>query len=1118
MHKVDGAQRRHVSSHIDPPDPPDPPIHSETPEATLSNAIDIIKERTDRVPDMEASWNAYRHFKSHGQDDLLETSTLLTFASKFLDAIPRTRPRGQAKDELWKLSGTRMISLLLDLEPRVRSSTEEDQVWWLGDMARAEAYAGNFDDAITHSRELRKYELNKVQRVAQLKMYSTIIETMDRYLRPAALVDFVAEEWDNISPWVLHRPLPDTYKSINARLQGMRDLVARVVARIDNGAVILRDMEDRPEQIRLRAAEFLIETLCERGLAEDALAVLEELERQGVKAPQYCILTVVKGLSKKDRFELAANLYMSLVDEEGHLPVSRDVYVTGLQIFANRGDHMRAERHFKFIQEHGWLTTAEVATLLHCYAERGEPTRAVTIFERFFSSDTLAYQTAPAGGAAPASPLPPTEAMFSIPSTSDTSEASVPRSDDTTPTNSPPPVPMRPNTVHYTSIIRAWARVGHQKKMRRWLKRMNEAGFQADSHLFHSILDSFVKFGDIESATTTLKQMQQANTPPKPHSYTSLISLFTDRRDPDGAERILKEALREGVEPDREMLSAVMFAHVQAGNWQGVIRSFDYMKVSVARGIRMTIEVYNNLLKAYILIGAPFRVIMRVFNKLAEVNVQPDVRTYALIIQSACDAGRMVTATRLFGEMQDLASQYPSDMDVNVYVLTILMAGHLRLRDKVRAKHVLDKMENLGVQPTSVTYALILKAYGNPKAKGSIEIAENFLSEILELQGEEPWANVRGGRAAALEHVYGPVMTAYTQKAEVEDVERLYNSMLQAGGRPTLGTLTTLLDAYRRTGNLEKLYQTWSDIVQLAKESNAETEAILATISPPESARPAAPRPGNILCVPLSIYTDALSAAGDHQGIADVWKQLQEEGYTFDSHNWNHLCVALLRAGEVERAFEVVDRVILPNRQRATVAADREPQPVATPFFSDVDPKLDTTQGEAPMHKSQRRAERAAFLTMKSQPWMEPRSRDFPHPLHILYQISPAWNIWRPHNIVLEYLSRVLDHLHNGVLIKPVEAGEQGLGLSNKEDLTNVEELRKRQEMAAEMLGRIYDNYPETVSVVHEFQAWQERNRENPVKHGDRRRVSRGKSSKGSQGSKGSSRGFGLKAKYSHSK
>ena len=1039
LHTTDNAQRRHVSSHTDPPDPPNPPGPS---SSTLIEAVDFIKQCTKEVSDLEAAWKSYRHYKSHGQD-VLSAETLLTFASRLLDAVPgATPPAGVSSKEYWKMCGIRVISLLQDLEPRI--SNKEDRSWLKIHFTSAYAFADRFEDAIRHSRELsQQYSLNKRQRTAQLKGYCTLVRGMEGHLRPEALVELVVEDWDTLSPWFLHRPLPPLNASSLPRLRQLRSSVSHIICRIDDPAKILRSMEGRRETI-LRAAGLMAEVYCQRKLAHDAMSVLHELRRQSITPPIPLTLMVVNGLAKMKRFEQATRLLMTLADRQQNFPVSRPIYVAALNLFTRWGDRTRAEDYFQRLEERKWVSRAEVATMMNCYAVLSDPESAVELFERYFSEDAEDPST---DEYADPSEDPSTPVSTELPQ-DDSTEVWFPEDR------------MVPTIVHYTAIIRAYSRSGNQDGMNEWLQRFQSTGISLDGYLFHIILENFIQVGDVESATSVLDQMRAARIVPQPYSYTSLISLFAKRREAEGAERVLKMAFGDGVVPDRDMLSAYMFAQVEAGNWPGVVRAFDYIQSSRHMGIRVTIDLFNNLLKAYVLIGAPFNVVVNIFRRLREAHVEPDQRTYSLVIQSACDAGRLDTAEDLLKTLETKAEKFPEDIRVNVYVLTIMMGAYLRADRKDLARGAYEKMMAYNINPTSITFSKILKSYGNPRVLENIDRAENFLSEVM-AQENKSWMKGFGGRAQALQNVYGPVMTAWLKKVKATDMERLHNEMLEHGGRPTLGTLTLLMDVYRRKLMPEKVRGLWPQIYELARKYGDETEGLFG-----KNAAPHKRNRGSLLCVPLSIYTDAMSADGDHHALAAAWTQVQKDGFVPDAHNWNHLCIALLRAGQVERAFALIEQIIIPIQQRSQYTEPREAPPIITPFFSDVDPRL-VVPSEGALHNARRRSGRVGYHSTKLKPqWTRGKPDDFVHPLHILYQLSPAWNVWRPHNIVLRYLAFVLRHLRRGGLIEPVhQPGHIGVRLSNMAE-TDEDIIAMRQQEASEMYDRIKQNYPLTYKTI----------------------------------------------------
>jgi hypothetical protein len=533
-----------------------------------------------------------------------------------------------------------------------------------------------------------------------------------------------------------------------------------------------------------------------------------------------------------------------------------------------------------------------------------------------------------------------------------------------------------------------------------------------------------------------------------------------------------KQAIRDGIVPDRRMVAALMNAHVEAQSWQGVIRAFDYLKSVPSRKLRVSIEVYNTLLKAYVLIGAPFHIVSELFGKLEQANVRPNAYTFALLIMSACDAGRMDIASDIFKEMDRLAQHWESHLHINEYVLTVIMGGYLRLGDKVQAKIIYDEMRHREIQPSATTFGAILRAYGNEKSEENLKIAEDFLKILVEAE-ERPWLKPTGGRSPALEQIYRPLMEVYAQDDRLEDVERHFQGMLDAGGEPTLGALAALLYTYSRAGKLNAVHQIWSQIFQLGLR-HSRTKSLFEGAENEsgdgenESETPTE-RQANLLCVPFSIYIEALSMAGMHAEIATVWRKMKYHGFAFDSHNWNHLSMALVRAGELVRAFQVIEKVLIPYQRRSRdFLMGRNKEPESPLMFNDVSEE-DEPAFEGPGRYRERRAQAVKTATRETRDMDlsfddEDSRNDFARPLHILHQISPSWNIWRPHHITLNLLARVLSTLESGRLVHPVKPGQADQFVQ-----TGEMDRRERFRVVADVLEELYTNCPRAVQAVRDY-------------------------------------------------
>ena len=217
--------------------------------------------------------------------------------------------------------------------------------------------------------------------------------------------------------------------------------------------------------------------------------------------------------------------------------------------------------------------------------------------------------------------------------------------------------------------------------------------------------------------------------------------------------------------------------------------------------------------------------------------------------------------------------------------------------------------------------------------------------------------------------------------------------------------------------------QTWSQIFDLAvKKSNAsildDQRSDSSVVKPAHGSTD--------LCIPFSIYVDFASASGLHLHVAEAWKKMRDEGFEFDSHNWNHLVVAVVRGGQPERAFEIVEKIFIPRQQSLGFRSRNNP---ANPILCDsplytADPR--ERMPRHPVHKGARRAHEVAVNERQLHFRPDLRASDVQDPAHalrVLHQVSSV-GAWRLHDFVLDLLVDVLHDLESGLEIKSVQLRE----------------------------------------------------------------------------------------------
>jgi pentatricopeptide repeat-containing protein PET309 len=823
----------------------------------------------------------------------------------------------------------------------------------------------------------------------------------------------------------------------------LRKCIYSRFAAIENPIDWITDSK-KPPQAQHVASYIFFTLLCDQSNHDRARRLFEALQASKVSVSYEAHLYLLKVFTSEHALDFAGLVYDSLFKqypEKSQSPGVRTKHVLhlGLNLSSLQGDVEHAEECFTELEARGLVTRGARQRLLHAYAVHGNTGRVQELFQRFFQN-------------------PGTKPLST------------------------------PQIADYREVIYAHVRADDMQGINQWLDEMIRMKIPPDLSTYNMILLAFSKSSDLESASAVLTRMYENDVRPDHISYTTILSIMADRKDPVSAEQLYQRAVDEGIKPDDIMTMCLMDAHVEAGSWQGVIRAFDYLQHKKNRSDRHTTHLYNTLLKAYILIGAPFDVVASVFRRFESLKLVPTIHTYTLLVQSACDSNRMDIAADLFLEMDALPSHGKAKSHVDAYVMTIIMAGFLRNGDRRKAKLVYDDMHARGLQPRAVTFGIIIHSYANERSEESLKIAEEFMQSLLTAEeSQRAWlGSTPGGRSKALESVFGPLMSIYGRRLDITAVERQFDEMLAVGGQPTLVLLTMLMDAYRRVGNLEGVQHMWSEIVEVAlriSQSDVFERLPAPTRRPPKV--PDIPRrQANILCLPLSVYISALSTAGRHVEIATTWRQVKEWGFVYDAHNWNHLAVALVRAGEVERAFELVERVLVPYQRQLRVSLRKRSKAPRTPLSfissgSDEDPQAnegDTEDGvgDAPgpsVRPSSRRVE-AVDSSTRQQHWLTPfadEDSDPAQPLHELQQMSITWQAWRTHRVTLDVLEEAIRWLAAGRRVRPmgVETPPDQDPLRMSADEAQAFRAREREE-AGVIMERIYANHPNAVWLIEQ--------------------------------------------------
>lgn len=449
-------------------------------------------------------------------------------------------------------------------------------------------------------------------------------------------------------------------------------------------------------------------------------------------------------------------------------------------------------------------------------------------------------------------------------------------------------------------LLRAAVRGGHVDEALQYLKATLD--YKPEINLFNQVLELLIRIKQDEDALDLYHHRSDyfpSDTKPDNHTFTSIIGIYGRRRDPQGAEDTLQTMLAANIEPDAATWSALLNAHVESGDWAGVVSRWETIPEEYSKAN----SVVATGMKAMVLQSFPFSRVHSIFRSIEN----PTSRHWALVLQSASDHKDFRALEALFHEMQTTSQEFSEAAKPNIFTWSIVLHTYLRADHAKKSQAIYDEMLSAGIVPTSVTYSMIISSYAADGRPGTLQRAQEFAMSIYRLanssDGQWRLAAESGSRGQVHENLLSPLVIAAGQAGQPELAGEYFNLVAEKE-TPSLPLYTQYLDAWRKAGDLYMVKAIWAELFALACRTVANTPSLSTRKSTTRT-------PENALCIPLSIVLITLGKERRLLDIKETWNAVRTAGFGFDASNFNHLAVSLAQSGDVEGAFDVVENVLI---------------------------------------------------------------------------------------------------------------------------------------------------------------------------------------------------------------
>ncbi|XP_051126118.1 pentatricopeptide repeat-containing protein At3g59040 [Andrographis paniculata] len=330
--------------------------------------------------------------------------------------------------------------------------------------------------------------------------------------------------------------------------------------------------------------------------------------------------------------------------------------------------------------------------------------------------------------------------------------------------------------MDFLMLITAYGKLGDFNKAERVLSYMNRKGYPPHVGSYTALMEAYGKAGQHNKAEAIFRRMQSSGPEPSAVTYQIILKLFVEGDKFKEAEEVFETLLNKEsspLKPDQKMFHMMIYMYKKTRAYDKARKLFALM---AERGIKRTTVTYNSLMS----FETSYKEVSNIFDQMARDDIQPDVVSYALLVNAYGKARREEEALAAFEEMLDTGIR-PTRKAYNILLDAFAISGMVE-----QARIVFKSMRRDRCFPDLCSYTTMLSAYINA---ADMEGAEKFFKRIKQ-DGLEP--NVV---------TYGALIKGYAKENNLEKMIEKYDEMRANEIKANATIYTTIMDAFGRNND-----------------------------------------------------------------------------------------------------------------------------------------------------------------------------------------------------------------------------------------------------------------------------------------------------------------------------
>ncbi|CAH1422592.1 unnamed protein product [Lactuca virosa] len=230
-----------------------------------------------------------------------------------------------------------------------------------------------------------------------------------------------------------------------------------------------------------------------------------------------------------------------------------------------------------------------------------------------------------------------------------------------------------PDTITYSALMSAFAKLGHDNPAIRLFDEMKENGFHPNAKIYTTLLSIYFKAGKVEKALDLVTEMKEKGCMPTVYTYTELIRGLGKAGRVEESYGIYIDMVKHGCKPDVILINNVINILGKSGRLSDARKKKALLLLEEMdeKGFPPCPAAYCSLINT---LGKAkrYEAANELFQELRENCGNSSSRVYAIMIKNLGKCGKLNEAKDLFNEIKKLGSV------PDVYAYNALMSGMVR--------------------------------------------------------------------------------------------------------------------------------------------------------------------------------------------------------------------------------------------------------------------------------------------------------------------------------------------------------------------------------------------------------------------------------------------------------